>query len=562
GGADSAAADLRVVTAESFEGGSGYPLVVEVAPGRETSIGFAYDTRRLTPAAIDRMLAHYAALLEDIGRRPQARVGDLSILPASEREQIVRTWNDTAAPHDARATLHGLVLRQARLTPEAAAVTSGEQVMTYGELDARSAALAAHLRGLGVRPGVLVALLTGRTVEMVVALLGVLRAGGAYVPLDPAFPASRLGYMVEDAACGFAIVDAETAAELPGAIGCVVRVDEPGTWTGAAATPIEATAPDLAYVIYTSGSTGAPKGVQISHGAVVNFLESMQREFALTADDRLVAVTTLSFDIAGLELFLPLSAGAAVVMADRETALDGVRLAGLLDAAEATVMQATPATWRQLIDSGWGGRPRLKILCGGESLPRDLADALLARGAGVWNLYGPTETTIWSTIDRVAAGPEPVSIGRPIANTRVYIVDGHFQPAPAGIRGELFIAGDGLARGYLNRPDLTAERFVPDPFSIDPTARMYRTGDQARYWPDGRIEWLGRADHQVKVRGFRIELGEIESTLRDHPALEDAVVVVREDTPGDRRIVAYLLAAAPAGVPAAELRTHLQQRLP
>ncbi len=561
-GGGAAAGDVRIVAAESLEGGTGYPLVVEVAPGRETSVGFAYDTRRLAPETIERMLGHYAALLEDIGRHPRALLRDLSVLSAAERKTILETWNDTAAPHDESARLHDLFIRQARATPDAIAVTAGDRSLSYGELDARSAALAAHLRGLGVRPGVLVAVFTGRSVDLVVALLGVLRAGGAYVPLDPAFPAQRLAHMLADAACPVVIVDSGTAADLPTTSARIVHADEPGTWMAASRESAEASPGDLAYVIYTSGSTGTPKGVQISHGAVVNFLESMQRELTLTSADRLVAVTTLSFDIAGLELFLPLAAGARVVIADRDTALDGVRLGAALDEAGATIMQATPATWRQLIDSGWKGRAGLKILCGGESLPRELAGELLARGGGLWNVYGPTETTIWSTIERVEAGSGTVSIGRPIANTKIYILDDTLQPVPAGVRGDLFIAGLGLARGYVNRPDLTAERFVPDPFGAQETDRMYRTGDHARYLPDGRIEWIGRADHQVKVRGFRIELGEIESALRQHPDVADAVALVREDVPGDRRIAAYVVTARGEDGLAGHLRAHLQNSLP
>jgi amino acid adenylation domain-containing protein len=561
-GGGAASADVRIVAAESVEGGTGYPLVVEVAPGRETSIAFAYDTRRLAPETIERMLGHYAALLEDIGRHPRALLRELSILSGAERQRILETWNDTAEPHDESARLHDMVIRQARATPDAVAVSAGGKSISYGELDARSAALAAHLRGLGVRPGVLVAVFTGRSVELVVALLGVLRAGGAYVPLDPAFPAQRLAHMLADAACPVAIVDRGTAADLPAASARLVLADEPGTWTARSTDAQEASPDDLAYVIYTSGSTGTPKGVQIPHGAVVNFLESMQRELTLTSKDRLVAVTTLSFDIAGLELFLPLTAGARVVIADRETALDGVRLAAALHEAGATIMQATPATWRQLIDSGWTGLAGLKILCGGESLPRELAGELLARGEGLWNLYGPTETTIWSTIEKVEAAAGPVSIGKPIANTKIYILDDSLQPVPPGVRGDLFIAGRGLARGYVNRPDLTAERFVPDPFGAGARDRMYRTGDHARYLPDGRIEWIGRADHQVKVRGFRIELGEIESALRQHPAVVEAVALVREDVPGDRRIAAYVITSAPEEGLVPLLRAHLQTTLP
>ena len=290
------------------------------------------------------------------------------------------------------------------------------------------------------------------------------------------------------------------------------------------APDISMTADDLAYVIYTSGSTGQPKGVQIPHRAVVNFLSTMRKQPGITADDTLVAVTTLSFDIAVLELYLPLTCGARVVLASREVSSDGNRLAALMTDSHCTVMQATPATWQLLLDSGWNGQAGLRILCGGEALPRQLADRLLGTGADLWNMYGPTETTIWSSVWKVAdAGP--VLIGRPIGNTRMYVVDDHMQPLPIGVPGELCIGGDGLARGYLHRPELTAEKFIPDPFSDDPQARLYRTGDLARFRPDGTLECLGRTDFQVKLRGFRIELGEIEELLDTHPDIDRSVVV-------------------------------------
>jgi amino acid adenylation domain-containing protein len=317
----------------------------------------------------------------------------------------------------------------------------------------------------------------------------------------------------------------------------------------------------LAYVLYTSGSTGRPKGVQISHRAVVNFLTSMRRQPGLGAEDVLLAVTTLAFDIAALEIFLPLTTGARVVIAGREVTGDGRRLARLVAESRATVMQATPATWRMLLDAGWEGSRRLKVLCGGEALPPDLAERLLPRCAELWNLFGPTETTIWSTLWQVRPG-QPIAIGRPIANTQAYVLDREMQPVPLGVPGELYLGGDGLARGYLNRPELTAARFVPDPFHPESGARLYRTGDQVRYRTDGNIEFLGRLDHQVKVRGFRIELGEIEAGLSRHPQVRDRVVVAREEGGANKRLVAYVVPGA-GPVPAADdLRAFLGKRLP
>jgi amino acid adenylation domain-containing protein len=323
---------------------------------------------------------------------------------------------------------------------------------------------------------------------------------------------------------------------------------------------------DLAYIRYTSASTGKPKGVEISHRALTNFLMSMQREPGLMADDVLVSVTTLSFDIAGLELYLPLITGACVVVVSHEVAADGALLLKALDHYRATVMQATPATWRMLIDSGWTRTSNLKMLCGGEALPRDLANQILERGGTLWNMYGPTETTIWSSTYEVKRDNEPIHLGHPIANTQFYILDARLQPTPSGVPGELYIGGDGVALGYLNRADLTAERFLRDPFVAagngNDVARIYRTGDLARYRANGMIEFLGRADFQVKVRGFRIELGDIEAALLQHPQVRQAVAIAREDRPGDKRLVGYVIPESDAAPTAGELRAFLKERLP
>ncbi len=322
------------------------------------------------------------------------------------------------------------------------------------------------------------------------------------------------------------------------------------------------TAENLAYVIYTSGSTGRPKGVQIPHRAVVNFLLSMGQQPGLSAEDRWLAVTTLSFDIAALELFLPLIVGACVIVANRDVVTSGTALAETVSRMHATVMQATPVTWRMMLAEGWQGDAHLKVLCGGEALPAELAQQLRPKVASLWNLYGPTETTIWSTVCQVEREDNGVTIGRPIANTQIYILSPQLQPTPIGVPGELYIGGDGLARGYLNRPELTAERFIRHPFSNEPRVRIYKTGDLARYRPDGTIEHLGRLDYQVKMRGFRIELGEIEAVLSQHAAVQQAVVVAREDVPGDKRLVAYVVLAQQQSVTTNELQQHTMQQLP
>jgi amino acid adenylation domain-containing protein len=408
---------------------------------------------------------------------------------------------------------------------------------------------------------------------MVVGLLGILKAGAAYVPLDPAYPKERLAFMVEDAQLRVLVTASGVTARLPDHGARIVSLDSDAKEIARqsdANLAAETAASDLAYVIYTSGSTGKPKGVRIPHRAVANFLTSMGQEPGLTDRDVLLSVTTLSFDIAALEIFLPLLVGARLVLASRDVASDGRRLSELLAQSGATSMQATPATWRLLLEAGWPGNPQLKIFCGGEALDRDLANRLLEKGAALWNLYGPTETTIWSASHRVECGSMgAVPIGRPIANTQIFLLDRNLQPVPVGVPGELHIGGDGLARGYLNRPELTAEKFIPNPFREDRAAVIYKTGDLARYRPDGVIECLGRNDDQVKVRGFRIELGEIEAVLGRHPAVQKAVVVAREDAPGEKRLVAYIVAnkgsngSAKAEPPSIDaLRNFLREKLP
>jgi amino acid adenylation domain-containing protein/non-ribosomal peptide synthase protein (TIGR01720 family) len=540
----------------------------------ETPAGIAgnleYVADLFDAATIARMVDRFRILLEGIAEDPGRRVIDLPMLAEGERAQVLSAWNDTAAAYPADACVHALVEAQAARTPGAVAVAAGADELAYRDLDLRANRLARHLGRLGVGPGSRVGLCVERSPQMVVAMIGVLKAGAAYVPMDPTYPRGRLAMMVEDAGLD-AVVSEEAVSWAVGPTSSrTVLLDG-----DRAAIEVEDDAPiapqagpeSIAYVIYTSGSTGTPKGVEIPHRAVVNFLASMARTPGLDAADRLAAVTSLSFDIAGLELLLPLTVGARVEIVRRDESADGATLRAILDRAAITVMQATPSTWRLLLDAGGATSPLgsrrglLKALVGGEAVPRDLADALAREAASVWNMYGPTETTIWSTVQRLAGG-ERVLIGRPIANTQVYVLDAALSPSPIGVPGELYIAGDGLARGYLGRPALTAERFVPDPFG-PPGARMYRTGDLARWIAGGALECLGRVDHQIKLRGFRIELGEIEAALASHPAVREAAAIVREDAPGDRRLAAYVVAADPASPPsAAALRAHLRERLP
>ena len=572
---DSQATRAEIWETHVVSNGSGHRLVVETGTAKFDLTLFAldsgngltghleYNTDLFDHATITRMLDYFESLVQSVVDAPDEPLSRIVALPAAERRLLLHTFNDTGRAYPKAQCLHELIAARAASQPQDIAVVCNGESLTYAELDRRSNQMAHVLRSHGAGQGDLVGICVDRSVRMVVALLGVLKAGAAYVPLDPAFPADRLAYMLDDADVSVLITERAYAGDFGSVQACVLCVDdstafdaEPGD-----ALPNAATPEDLAYVIYTSGSTGRPKGVQIPHRAVVNFLTSMAEQPGLTASDVLVSVTTLSFDIAGLELYLPLTVGARVVIATRAEAGDGTRLAALMADSGATVLQATPATWRLLLDAGWTGRSGLRMFCGGEQLPPDLAAALRDRGAGLWNLYGPTETTIWSTVSPVT-DDGPISIGRPVANTDVYLLNAAMQPVPLGATGELYIGGDGLARGYLHRSDLTAERFVPHPFSDQFGARLYRTGDVARYLPDGRIECLGRVDHQVKVRGFRIELGEIESVLAGQPSVRSAVVHVHEDAAGDRRLVAYVVAQDGVQPTVSDLRAALKETLP
>jgi amino acid adenylation domain-containing protein len=524
-----------------------------------------YNTDLFEAGSAERLLEHFEVLLAGIVAHPNLTIAELPLLTEVEGRQQLVEWNDTHVEFPAGQCIHQLFEAQVERTPDAVALISGAERLSYSELNARANQLAYYLRRLGVRPEERVAVCLERSAEMVVAVLAILKAGGAYVPLDPAYPADRLAFTLQDACAVVLLTQEDLSALLPETKARVVCVDsERETIVGEDETnPTSVASPgNLAYVIYTSGSTGKPKGVQISHLALSNFLNSMRRQPGISRDDVLLSVTTLSFDIAGLEIYLPLIAGARIVLATREVAADGVRLAEAVTISGATIMQATPATWHLLIESGWQGNQRLKVFCGGEALSRELAGQLLERGAAVWNLYGPTETTIWSTMCRVEDTSRAVHIGRPIANTQVFILDDHLRMVPPGVAGELYIGGDGLARGYLNRPELSAERFIPDPFSRRPGARLYKTGDLARYLTGGNIEVIGRLDHQVKLRGFRIELGEIEAVLNAHPQVREAVVIAREDRPGDQRLAAYLVGELAAAVITSELRTYLREKLP
>lgn len=535
-----------------------------------------YNVVLFDRATMEGLLQHWLMLLRSVVTAPSGEVGAVDLFAADEVETVAG-WNATAVQFaEDGLRLEEMFAAQVQRSPESVAVATADGgSLSFRELDERSNRLAHRLRGVGVMPGDIVGVGVERSAAMIEALLGVLKAGAAYLPLDPAFPEHRLSFMTADAGVSVLITSGTTLAERvagtsdsPSETLTVIDLLADSTLLETEpATPLRSTGVDdssLAYVIYTSGSTGAPKGVAIEHRNVVNLLSAMRERPGLRSEDVLLAVTTLSFDISVLEIFLPLVTGARLVIAGDEDVVDGVRLARLIESSGATVMQATPTTWSMLIEAGWEGSRTLRVLCGGEELSRYLAERLGARCAELWNMFGPTETTIWSTVQRVdPAGSGPVAIGAPIANTICRILDGRGQRQPIGVPGELYIGGAGVARGYLGRPELTGERFVPDHFCQEPGARLYRTGDLARWRFDGTIEYLGRRDHQVKVRGHRIELGEIEAALRELDRVDEAVVIVREDQPGDQRIVAYVIAADPGNsVEGPDIRVALAGVLP
>ena len=471
----------------------------------------------------------------------------------------------TRVDHDRRRTLHSLFEKSVHERPASVAALDERETLTYEALDQRANALSHFLAELGVDRGALVAVCIDRTVDMPVALAAVLKAGAAYVPLDPSHPQERLRATLDDANVA-AIVTLDRYCGLFEGCGVpLVRLDGDAVRIQAMPSmpPCVAVEPsDLAYVIYTSGSTGRPKGVEVEHRNVVAFIEAMQRAPGLAAGDVLLAVTTLSFDIAGLELWLPLSVGARIIIASRADALDGERLAALIDEHAVTLLQATPATWRILLDTGWTGRPTMKALVGGEALPPDLASSLLDRVGELWNMYGPTETTIWSTLARVVDLEKGITIGRPITNTQCYVLTPSHAVCPIGVAGELCIGGEGVARGYRNRPDLTADRFVTIALQQGRTERIYKTGDVARMRADGTLEYLGRRDTQVKIRGYRIELGDVEAALVSLPGVKEGVAAAREERKGDVRLVGYVTMQKGVAFDAEAARTVMRSRLP
>ncbi|MGH3836707.1 MAG: amino acid adenylation domain-containing protein, partial [Pseudonocardiaceae bacterium] len=540
-----------------------------VERGNELSGAVEYRPESFHGTTIGRMAAHLVQVLNVVTADPSITVGKIGILTEVERRRTLVEWNDTEHVVPS-VVLPELFQAQVARTPDSVAVVFEGAELTYAELNARANRLARLLIQCGAGPERFVALALPRSTDLIVALLAVLKIGAGYLPIDLGYPVERIGFMLIDADPVVVVTTTKLADHVPSEVPRVM-LDEPDTlarWTTYPDANVEDDERDYvlclsnaAYVIYTSGSTGRPKGVVVPLGGLGNLLAAMQERFVLGPGDRLLAVTTVGFDIANLEIFLPLLSGAAVVLADRDVAQDPFVLRQTVVSAGVSVMQATPSLWRAVLAEGAAELRGVRVLVGGEALPIDLAASLVKCAASVTNLYGPTETTIWSTAavvdERAAGGP---SIGRPIANTQVYVLDARLRPVPVGVVGELYIAGAGVARGYWKRAGLTAQRFIACPFG-GPGARMYRTGDLVRWTSDGQLKYLGRTDHQVKVRGFRIELGEIEVALLRHDNVVEAVVMARDDS-GHQRLVAYVVPAVDDILDSAELRGFLRQVLP
>jgi amino acid adenylation domain-containing protein len=592
--ADIQLAGIRVEPIDCDAGSAKFHLTLALGERDGRLLGsFEYRSDLFDAVTIDRMIGHFLTLLKGIALNPARSISTLPMLTGAESKRIIIEWNDTAARFPKKLCVHDLFEAQVRKTPNAVAVECDGESLTYRELDWRANQLARHLKAFGTGVESLVAICLERSVELVIGMLGTLKAGAAYLPLDREYPGERLRYILTDARASILLTDQDVATNQRSKMDDrnslsyflnprlkVIPLDRDRSkiaTLSAVNVKRKLTPRNLAYVIYTSGSTGDPKGVEVEHHSLVACLYSLRRQLNFSRRDVWLAVSAITFDIASAEIFLPLLTGAKLVVATLADGRDGDCLRRCLDASRATVMQATPTTWRLLLETGWKPASELKMVCGGEALQPSLSGPLLSRGQWLWNCYGPTETTIWSTSCLVERGEGVVPIGRPIANTKIYLLDRALQPVPVGVPGEIYIGGAGVARGYLNRPELTRERFIANPFSRKRDDRLYRTGDLARYLPDGNIEYLGRLDNQVKLRGHRIELGEIESVLGRHPSIKECAVIARETvadsrfqvsdsrspiSTSEKQLVAYVVAnrGTPPGV--GDLRHFLRQTLP
>jgi len=547
-----------------------YPLTLQVYPGSDLLLSIGYDTRRFDSATINRILGHLKTLLKGIVANPEQQLRDLPLLTAQEKSQLLLEWNDTEVEYAQHQCIHQLFESQVERTPDAIAVVFEDEQLTYQELNARANQLAHYLRSMGVKPEVLVGICVERSLSMLIGILAILKAGGAYIPLDPSYPTERLAYMLEDSQPGVLLTQKHLIESLPNLKAKVICIDS--IWELIAdentANPVcNITEDNLAYVIYTSGSTGKPKGAMNTHRGICNRLLWMQDAYQLTAADSVLQKTPFSFDVSVWEFFWSLIAGARLIVAQPEGHRDTNYLVNLILQQQITTLHFVPSMLRMFLEAEGLKKCRslVRVIASGEALPAQLQQRFFNRlDAQLHNLYGPTEAavdvTFWQCKDSLT-NQKTVPIGRPIANIQIYLLDKYFNSVAVGVAGEVYIGGVGVGRGYLNRPDLTAEKFIPNPFSQE-TRRLYKTGDLARYLPNGEIEYIGRIDYQVKVRGFRIELGEIETLIIQHPGIQETVVVVRDDSGDSQRIVAYIVPQKEQTLTIAELRQFLELKLP
>ncbi|TSD67380.1 amino acid adenylation domain-containing protein [Inquilinus sp. KBS0705] len=517
-----------------------FEIFLNITDHKGLTLEWSYNTQLFEAATIKRMMDEFEHLLRQLVKTPDAQIGQIPSMHADELLAQLKEWNNTKVEYPKEKPLHQIISETAAKYPGNIALKYNDETYTYRQLNEQANRLAAVLIANGVKPKDKVAISLDRSAELAVGILAIIKTGATYVPLDPIFPINRINYMLADSG---AVVLLTSAAYKGAYQSTATQIVLDDIWPGLDKYPatdpdVKVNGEDLLYILYTSGSTGQPKGVQIAHHNVVNFLYSMQKAPGLTVEDKLLAVTTISFDIAGLELFLPLITGAQIVMAGADASKDGRILLDIINKEKITVMQATPYTWRILIEAGWD-KERIKVICGGEALPMDLAHGILARASSLWNVYGPTETTIWSTLKEITVDDKNISIGKPIDNTGIYILDKFLRPIAPGIAGELYISGAGVAKGYLNKPELTAEKFVADPF--EPGQIMYRTGDLATYTPTVDLMYVSRVDAQVKIRGYRIETGEIEYNLAQQDSIKQAVVIARADNNGVDKLIAYVV---------------------
>ena len=551
--------------------GADFDLSLMVMEAAETfQLNWQYNTDLFEDTTITPMAGHFVTLLESIVENPQQPVSLLPLLTQREQHQLLVEWNNTKAEYPSNKCIHQLFEEQVERTPDAVAVVFEGQQLTYNELNCRANQLAHYLQSLGVKPDTLVGICVERSLEMIVGLLGILKAGGAYVPLDPDYPIERLSFMLEDAAVKVLLTQQELIDKLPEHQAQLICLDADWELISQFSqdnpiTDVQAT--NLAYVIYTSGSTGQPKGVMLSHSNLSNHMFWMQETFPLTKTDRVLQKTPFSFDASVWEFYAPLLVGGQLLIAQPGGHTDSDYLLKTIAQQQVTTVQLVPSLLQMLLEQGGIENCQLlkRVFCGGEILPVALQEKLLSQlNVNLCNLYGPTEccidVTFWNC-QREMYG-QRIPIGRPISNTQIYILDSNLQSLPVGIPGELHIGGAGLARGYLNRPELTQEKFIPNPFSNYPDSRLYKTGDLARYLPDGNIEYLGRIDNQVKIRGFRIELGEIETVLKQHSQVQSSVIIDQEDTSGNKRLVAYIVPQKETTPTPNELRQFLKEKLP